>query len=388
MSNKRIYFDYASTTPIHSKVKKAMNDFAKNNFANPSGLYKEGVEARKVLEQSRTNIARIFGVKSDEVYFTGSGTESNNLAILGTFNFYKGKFKPHFITSEFEHSSILETMKEIERQGGEVTYIKPQENGIVIAKDVEKALKLNTVLVSVMYANNEIGTIQPISEIGRVIKKYRASKKDSDDVLPYFHTDASQAANYLTLLREALGIDMMTLDSSKFYGPKGAGILLKKNQLEILPIIFGGGQEGGLRSGTEDVEKIFGVSLALEIAQNDREKESERLVKLRDYFIDKVLKHFPNASLNGDIEKRLPNNINVCFPGIDAEFTVIKLDHEGISCSSVSACKNLSDDSSSYVISAIGKKECAISSLRFTLGRETTKKDIDICIEKLNALNL
>lgn len=375
--SKRIFLDYASGTPVDPEVLSAMKPFFSDDFHNPSGLYQEGVKVKGILKEARTSVARELGVTPEEITFTGSGTESINLALLGAVK-ASGVEKPHVVTTQIEHSAVLETCKEIEQQGGEVTYLPVNKEGIVNVQDLEHALKDNTVLVSVMYANNEIGTIQPIKKLSRVVRKFRDNKK----VAPFFHVDASQAPLYLDCALERMGADMLTLDGLKMYGPKGVGVLAHKRYVDLAPVNFGGGQERGLRSGTENIPGIIGFAKALEKAGEMRESESARLSEIRDYAIEKILKEFPEATLNGSREQRLPNNINICFPGIDAEFTVIKLDTLGIACSFASSCKTLSEDSTSYVVSALGG-DCAKSSLRFSMGRDTTKKDIDVLIQKL-----
>jgi cysteine desulfurase len=419
MASKRIFLDFASTTPLDKKVLKAMQPYFAENFGNPSALYKEGIQARDAVTAARKSISELLNTRSEEIIFTGSGTEANNLLLQGIFNFYKGKFQPHFVTTVIEHPSVLETCRRyIEQNGGEVTYVPVEENGIVNPAAVKAALKPNTVLVSVMYANNEIGTIQPIREISRVIAEFNQSSKGnvfaehasnsaefaaplgpdgpaqvSAQTLPFspriiLHTDASQAANYVDLSFQKLGVHAMTLDASKIYGPKGVGMLALKRQIEIAPTTFGGGQERGLRAGTENVSGIVGFARALEIAQELREKESTRLAELRDYFFESVIKEMPGVIINGDRFKRLPNNCNICIPKSDAEFNVIKLDHMGISCSAASSCLNLSDDSYSYVVESLGSngKQCRESSLRFTFGRTTTKKHIDVLLRSLKSL--
>jgi cysteine desulfurase len=385
MANKirRIYLDYASTTPTDPAVLKAMLPYLKTSFHNPSSLYTEGVGAKKEVEKSRKACAEILSAHADEIIFTGSGTEANNLALLGFLaQFESKKQKFHFVTSVIEHASILEVFGEIEKRGHEVTYIGVGEKGIVDPKEVKKALKENTILVSIMFANNEIGTIQPIREIAKIVRHFR--KENNSPIV--FHTDVSQAANYLDLNVELLGVDLLTLDSSKIYGTKGVGMLYKKRRVNLSPIIFGGGQEKGLRAGTENVAGIVGFKEALQIANKIKEKESKRLTSLREYGIKKILSAFPDSSLNGDEFKRLPNNINICFPHIEAEFAVLQLDAKGISCSSVTSCKSLSFDSSSYVVEALGKKECATRSLRFSLGRYSTKSDLDYLLKALKML--
>jgi cysteine desulfurase len=382
---RRIFLDYASTTPLDKKVLKAMLPYMSENFGNPSAVYKEGLTAKAAVKESRAIIGNILNVRPEEVIFTASGTESDNMAVLGVFNAWKKEFPPHIITTNIEHPGILEICKYIERLGGEVTYVPVDSNGIVDSAQIQAHLKPTTVLVSVMLANNEIGTIQAIRDISRIVQEY---KKQSGKEYPYVHTDASQAANYLDISFQKLGVDMMTLDASKIYGPKGVGILAIKSSVTIQPLIYGGGQEKGLRAGTENVPGIVGAAQALKIAHEMREKESERLRKLQDYFIEMLLKSHQNVSLNGDRERRLPNNINICIPGTDSEFSVIKLDYEGIICSAASSCINLSEESYSYVIDALGLhgKECRGSSLRFTLGRATTKREIDLTLRKINTI--
>ncbi len=365
--------DYASVTPVDEGVKKSMQE-AEENFANPSALYSEALSAKQALIGAREKIARILNVQKNEIIFTSGGTEANNTAILGVFEACRtNDFTPHIVTTTIEHSSVLETCAEVERRGGEVTYVPVSEEGIVSAKTIAEAIQENTVLVSVMYANNEIGTIQPIKEIGKLLRNRRHAK---DTLIPYFHTDACQAPLYLPLDVLKLGVDLMTLDGIKMYGPRGAGILYSKRGTAISPVLFGGGQENGLRSGTENLPAAIGLARALEIAEEMKEKEGIRLAEIRDYAIEKILNTFPKATLNGSYDNRLPNNINICFPGLDAEFAVISLDVAGIACSYSSSCQTLKEDSSSYVVLALGKKGCEKSSLRFTLGCESSKSDI------------
>ncbi len=363
-------------------------------FANPSALYSEALGAKEIIEKSRQKIADVIHAQKNEIVFTSGGTESNNLALLGLFEAFHScprshlgqkDFRPHIITTNIEHPAVLEVCKEIERRGGEVCYLPVSSDGLVNPKDVREAIKENTILVSIAYANNEIGTIQPIREISRVIKEFRLKTEHQNGAWPYFHTDACQGVT-LTLDVQKLGVDMMSLDGIKIYGPRGVGFLYVKSGVNIQPIIFGGGQERGLRSGTENVPAIAGLAKALEIADKKREEESERLTLIRDYAIKNILKTFPNATLNGSREFRLPNNINICFAGLDAEFAVISLDVAGISASYSSSCRTLKEDSSSYVVSVLGKKDCSASSLRFTLGRESKRSDIDFLIATLKKI--
>lgn len=365
---KRAYFDYASTTPLDKRVFKAMKPFISRAFANASSLYKEGVEVRKAIEEARKKVAQVLQSKPEEIIFISGGTEGNNIAILGTYFHHKNvlkKEKIHFVTTSIEHSSVIEVFEHIRSLGAKVTYVSPEEDGIVSAKKIEEAFRPETVLVSVQYANNEIGTIQPIREIGKTIKEGIV-----------FHVDACQAGAYLSLLVHDLHVDFLTLDGSKIYGPKGSGILYKKRTAQLVPIIFGGGQESGVRSGTENAAAIVGFAEALNIADKEKHEESKRLRMLRDRMIKELLGKIKNLRLNGDIAKRLPNNINICLPGLDAEYTVLRLDALGFAISSVTSCKNISEDSSSYVMEELYKNDsCAKSSLRITLGRFTTENE-------------
>ncbi len=382
---RRIFLDYASSTPVAKEVAKVMGDFQIKNFANPSALYSEALFAKEKMTEARGKIASILSCQKNEIIFTSSGTESNNLALLGVFENAKEKGikKPHFVTTSIEHPAILEVCNEIERRGGEITIVSVSPLGIVSPKDIFGAIKENTVLVSVMYANNEIGTIQPIKEISKLIKNWR---EKNNSVFPYFHTDACQAVLYCSVDVLRLGVDMMTVDGIKMYGPRGMGFLYVRNGVELTATHFGGGQENNLRSGTENVAGIIGLAKAFEIAEKIKEKETARLLRIRDYAIERILATFPDALLNGSQDERLPNNINICFLRLDAEFAVISLDVAGIAVSYSSACRTLSENSTSYVIEAIGKPDCASSSLRITMGRETTKKDIDDFIKVIKKL--
>ena len=367
---KRAYFDYASATPLDPRVVKAMQPYLVQKYANPSSLYKEGVETRKAIETARKKVAAVFQCKPEEIIFTGGGTESNNMAILGTYFHHKNiikKEKIHFVTTSIEHPSVLETFEHIRSLGGKVTYVSPEENGIVSIKKIEEALRPETVLVSVMYANNEIGTLQPIREIGKILK--------ARTMTPIaFHTDASQAG-YLSLLVNDLQVDFLTLDASKIYGPKSSGILFKK--LPLSPILFGGGQESGLRSGTENTPAIIGCAETLSILHRERANEGKRLQDMRNRMENELLKKVKGLKLNGEREKRVPHILNVCLPGLDAEYAVLRMDALGFAISSVTSCKTLSEDSSSYVIEELYQDEsCSKSSLRISLGRFTTEKEV------------
>jgi len=377
---KKVYMDYASATPVMPEVLLVMRSVLANQYANPASLYDAGIASKKIVEDSRKKIAEIIGSASSEIIFTSGGTESNNQAFFGLRN-PDGRFDGlHFIVSKIEHSSIIEIVKEISNLGGKFSVIPVKENGIIDTKELSKMIKENTRLVSVMMVNNEIGTIQPIDEVVKIVRKAR---KNFGTEKIYIHTDACQAPQYLPINVIKMGIDMLTLDSGKIYGPKGIGLLYVRKVVQIRPIILGGGQERGLRGGTEPVHQIAGFAKALEIVNIDREKETQRITIIRDYAFKKIKENFSNVIINGDLENRIANNVNVCFLGIDSEYVVIALGYAGIECAYASSCKTLGNDNSSYVISAIQKKDCASSSLRFTFGRYSKKEDVDFLIESL-----
>lgn len=385
---RKIYLDNASTTPINREVKRVMDKYTIEEFGNPNSIHKIGVVAKIGVENARKNIASVFNSHPDEIIFNSGGTEGNNSAIFGVFNRLRKNgikyFNMRAIVTNIEHSSVLECFKELERRGVIVDYVAVEENGIVDPRKIKELLKLETVLVSVMYANNEIGTIQPIKEIAKVIRAFRKNLQPlitgSQPVL--FHTDACQAPLFLDLNVQELGVDLMIIDGQKIYGPKGVGALFIKRGVAIEPIIYGGGQEKGLRSGTQNVPLIVGLAKAVEIANKNRKKNSDRISKIRDYGIKKIKEKITRAVLNGDGVERLPNNINISIPEIDPEFIVLELDEKGIICSTKSAC--LKDEAISYVISALGKDEkYSQSSLRFSLGLNVTKKDMDYLVKML-----
>lgn len=393
----KIYLDYASTTPISKKVLAKMKPYMRKVFFNPSSIHSGGVLAKRAVADARANIAKGLSVRSQDVYFVGSGTESINLALMGVVrkflfddefkNKLEGK-KPHLIITEIEHPAVIEAARRLEKEGAELTVLSVLKDGLIKSHSVRAAIKPNTVLISIMFANNEIGTILPISKISKEILEFKNQIGRDKNSFPYFHTDASQAVNYFSVQVEKLGVDLMTIDSGKFYGPKGVGVLYKKYSVPIEPIIFGGAQESGLRAGTENVAGIIGCAEAFVEAQKKREQESQRLLKLQLFFIEEVLKIFPNASLNGDLRDRLPNNVNICIPDSNAEFLVLALDAKKVLVSSTTACKSLGDTSYSYVIEAIGKKECAASSIRFSFGRDTTEYKLKKVLKILKKIKL
>lgn len=385
--NRRfIYLDNASSAPVDNRVSSVMQKILKEFYANPSGIHDLSIKAKKILSSARKSIAEILKAHENEIIFTSGGTESNNLAILGLIENFKNS---HIVTSNIEHSSVLELCKYLEKtKKAEVTYVRVEENGIVDLKKIKKALKKNTVLVSIMYANNEIGTIQPIKEIAKEIRHF--NKLNNSKVL--FHTDAVQAINYLPINIEKLGVDLFTFNGSKIYGPKGVGVLYKRRNIKLSPLIHGGEQEYGLRPGTENVSGIAGLSEALKIVEKIKDKENKRLIKLREYFVQKlnhssVLRSF-KILINGDLENRLPNNINITIPKISSDLLVIELGERGIYVSSKSACK-AGDGKASHVIKALRKETSETDgAIRFSLGRVTEKKDLDFTVKSLEEILL
>jgi len=385
--SQRVFLDHAGATPTEDRVLAAMMPYFKGSFANPSALYAEGVTAKNALLEARKKVAACLSAHADEIVFTSSGTESDNLAIFGTFASAVSKkiVNPHIITSAFEHPAVLEAVLACEKQGAKVSYLKPNKDGFIDPGDVKKALTKKTILVSCMYANNEIGTIQPIREIAKVIRHFKKHSIQKS-AFPYFHIDASQAAVYAQISVEDLHADLLTLDGAKIYGPKGIGMLFVRRGVHISPMILGGGQEEGRRSGTESLPLIVGFAEAFSIAATEAVSEAKRVLPLRELLIKGVLHIFPRAHLNGSLEMRLPNNANFCFPGQDGEFLVLRLDAKGIAVSGSSSCRTLSENIRSYVVDLLGDARCGESSVRFTLGKSTTKKDIQYVLSVLKKM--
>lgn len=370
--HKQIYLDHAATTPMDPRVLEAMLPYFGSEYGNPSSIYAIAQKAKQALDEARSNVAEILGCTPEEIIFTSGGTESDNLAILGVARANKGKGL-HIVTTKIEHHAVLHPCEVLEKEGFDVTYVDVEPNGIVDAEKVKEAVRDDTILVSVMYANNEIGTIQPIGTIGRFCKK-----RD----IP-FHTDACQAAGALDINVDRLKVSLLTFNGSKIYGPKGVGVLYVKKGVNIQPLMYGGEQERRIRPGTENVAGIVGLAEALKIAQEGREKENKRLIGLRDYLIKEIEARIPKVILNGDSALRLPNNVNVSILDIEGEALLLRLDMAGFAASSGSACTSGSLDPS-HVILALGHPyEIAHGSLRFSLGKDTTKKDLDKLLEVL-----
>lgn len=371
---KLIYLDNAATTSLKPEVLEKMMPYLKENYSNPSSIYSFAQKANTAVNDARSIIAGILGAKEREIYFTSGGSESDNWAIKGAADLLKEKGK-HIITSKIEHHAILHTCEYLERQGYEVTYLDVDENGIVSPESVENAIRPDTILISIMFANNEIGTIEPIGEIGEIASKHGI----------LFHTDAVQAFGHVPVNVDELHIDMLSASAHKFHGPKGIGFLYLREGVKIGTLIHGGAQERSRRAGTHNVPGIIGMAAAAAIAARDMEKNIAKETQVRDYAIDRILKEVPYARLNGDRKDRLPNNINICFRFIEGESMLIMLDQKGICASSGSACTSGSLDPS-HVLLAIGlPHEIAHGSLRLTLSAETTKEDMDYVIDHIKA---
>jgi len=377
----RVYLDYAATTPLDHKVLKAMMPYLKQDFGNASSIHGFGQKALGAVDEARKTAADFLGCSSQEIVFTGSATEANNLAIFGAVKGSKTS-KPHIITSQIEHSAVLEPCRELEKQGAELTYLPVDKDGLVEPAEVKKAIKPNTVLVSIIYANNEIGAVQPIAEIGKMLGHAASAGRRTSK--PLFHTDAVQAVNYLECDVKKLGVDLLTLSAHKIYGPKGVGALFVKKGSLINPLILGGGHEFGLRSGTENVAGIVGLAQAIKEIQSPKHKMQNIKIKLlKDKLIKTIFKLIPDARLNGSASHRLVNNINLSFNGAEGEAMVIALDQKGIALSTGSACSSKRLEPS-HVLLALGlSEEEAHSSLRITLGRYTTKEEIEKLLKTL-----
>ncbi len=384
MPDHLIYLDHAATTPMDPRVLKAMEPYSTEKFGNPSSFHTVGMEAKNALTKARQTIADLLHAHGDEIIFTGGGTESDNLAVVGCVRALSSKIqapsssKPHVITSTIEHHAVLEPLLYLEKNNEiELTRLSVNRTGLVDVKQLKAALKPNTVLVSIMTANNEIGTLEPIHEIGKTLLAWR---KEHATPFPFFHTDACQAAGVLDLNVEQSHVDLLTMNGSKIYGPKGVGILFIRRGTKVEPLIRGGGQERSIRSGTENVPAIIGLAKAFELVQENREKENIRLTKLRDKLIDGLLK-IPKSRLNGHPTERLPNNVNISFLDIEGEACVLYLDAKNIMVSTGSACASSSLDPSHVILATGVSYEAAHGSIRFSLGHATTEKDIQKIID-------
>ena len=372
MENKLIYVDNAATTPISKEVLDAMMPWLTEGYGNASSIYSKGREAGWALKAAREKAAEVLGAEPSEIYFTSCGSESDNWALKGAMQTLAKRGKKHIITTAFEHHAILHTCKALEKQGFEVTYLPVYENGIVRVEDVEAAIRPDTGLVSIMYANNEIGTIQPIKEIGALCRERKI----------WFHTDAVQAVGHVPINVVDQNIDMLSLSGHKIHAQKGIGLLYVKKGIVLPNLIDGGGQEKGKRAGTENVAAIVGLAKALEIANTDIEERAAKTRVLRDKLIDNILK-IERTRLNGDREKRLAGNVNISIEGIEGESLLLSLDMYGICASSGSACTSGSLDPSHVLLSIGLKHEVAHGSLRISLSDENTEEEVDRILEVL-----
>ena len=369
---KRIYLDYAATTPMRSEVLEAMQPYLTEVFGNPSSIYSYGHEAKAGVDKARTAVASLLGAREEEIVFTGGGTEADNFAIkgIGFANRSKGN---HIITSSIEHHAVLETCQFMETQGFAVTYLQVDKYGMVDPDDVKNAITPETILITIMHANNEIGTIQPISEIGRIAREAGV----------YFHTDAVQTAGHIPSDVNELNVDMLSTSAHKLYGPKGVGALYLRKGIRIVPLIHGGEQENNRRASTENVAGIVGFGKAAELAKLELKVESTRIAAMRDRLVNSMEKNIDEIQLNGHRTRRLPNNINLTVAYTEGESIVLNLDLKGICVSTGSACTSSSLEPS-HVLVAIGlPQEIAYSSFRMTLGKWNTDEDIDRVIQVL-----
>ncbi len=370
-----IYLDNSATTQIREEVLEVMIDALKSNYGNPSSVYKVGRDAKQLIDKAREDIANVFNCKANEIYFTGSGTEADNWAIKGIAEKYKNKGK-HIITSKIEHHAVLHVCEYLEKHGYEVTYIDVNEKGIVDLEQLKNAIRPDTILISVMFANNEIGTIQPIKEIGKIAKE--------NGIL--FHTDAVQAIGHVKIDVDELNIDLLSLSGHKVYAPKGVGALYIRKGVRIEPLLHGGAQERRRRASTENVPSIVALAKAITLAYEEFEVETKKMLQLRNKLIDGILDSIPHSWLNGSREYRLPSNVNISFEFIEGESILLLLDMKGIFASSGSACTSGSLDPSHVLLGMGLKHEEAHGSIRFSLGKHTTEEEINTVIEELKPI--
>jgi len=368
----RIYLDYAATTPTHPEVVKVMLPYFTDAFGNPSSIYSYGQEAKGAVEEARTKVAGLIGARDEEIVFTSGGTEADNFALKGVA-FANESRGNHIVTSSIEHHAVIETCKFLERRGFSVTYVPVDEYGLIDPDDVRRAITDRTVLISVMHANNEVGTIEPIDEIGKIAREAGI----------YFHTDAVQTAGHIPADANAIGVDLLSISAHKLYGPKGVGALYIRKGTKLLPFMHGGEQERRRRASTENVPGIVGFGKAAEIAQREMSGEAERLTYLRDRLTNGLLERIEHSRLNGHPVTRLPNNVNISVDFVEGESMLLNLDLEGICASTGSACSSSSLEPS-HVLLAIGlSHELAHGSLRFSLGKWTTEEETERVLDVL-----
>jgi len=383
MQGRKVYLDHSATTQLGKEAYDAMKPFMEDVFGNASSIHSYGQEAKKHLENSRENFAKLLNAESpEEIIFTGSGTESDNLALKGAAFANRDKGN-HIITSSIEHHAVLNTCQYLEKQGFEVTYVPVDGNGTVNPQDVRKAIKKETILVSIMHANNEVGTIQPIKEIARIISAENQTRFTGAFGGIYFHTDAVQTAGKLPVDVQELGVDLMSLSAHKFYGPKGVGALYRRSGTRIQPIIHGGHHERNLRAGTENIAGISGMVKALETSMSGMEKEQKRLSALKEKLEKGILEKIPYTSVNGASAKRIAGISNILFQFIEGESLVVSLDMRGIACSTGSACASGSTEPSHVLKAMCVDPALAQGAIRFSLGKANSEKDIDYVLKVL-----
>jgi len=369
---KRIYLDYAATTPTDPQVVKAMEPYFTEGFGNPSSIHYFGREAKKAMEDSRLTLAEFIGAKTEEIVFTSGGTESDNYALFGVAEALQKK-GDHIITSSIEHHAVSEPAKTLEKRGFKVTYLKVDKTGLVDPQEVKNSITDKTILISVMHANNEIGTIQPIAEIGKIAKEKEI----------YFHTDAVQTVGHIPVNVNDLNVDILSLSGHKFYGPKGVGAIYIRKGVRVARFLQGGDQERGKRASTSNVSGIVGLAKAIELCKENMEKEAKEQTVLRDKMLKEIPEEISDVKLNGHPVKRLPNNVNFSFAFIEGESMLLNLDILGIAASTGSACTSTSLEPSHVLLATGLPHELAHGSLRISIGRWTTKDDIDYFLEKL-----
>lgn len=379
-----IYLDHAAATPLDKRALAAMQPYLTTEFYNPSAIYLAAKKVSQAIDTARSAVAQELGARPGEIIFTSGGTEANNLALQGVAHAFPGS---HIVTTALEHESVLKPVHYLAQHGWMMSEVTPMADGRVRSESVKDAITDKTVLVSVMYANNEVGTIQPIKNIALQIAEIRKQRRSDRNTLPlYLHTDAAQAGNYLDLSVHRLGVDLMTLNGGKLYGPKQSGVLYVHSQVQLDPVMFGGGQENGLRSGTENMAGIVGFAESLHEARRRRVSETKRLRILQNECIDLITKLLPKAIINGSLKYRLPNNVHITLPGQDNERLLFALDDAGIQAAAGSAC-SASNEEASHVLLAMGLSEAdARASLRFSMGRSTTAADIRKTIKTLKKL--
>lgn len=369
------YFDHAATTKVEKEVLDEMKPYFQEQYGNPSAIYTMGKQAKNAIEESREKVAKLLGCKQNEVYFTGGGTESDNMAIKG-IAYANSRYGRHIITSKIEHSAVLNTCHALERQGFKITYIDVNKDGIIDLNQLRNAIRPDTILITIMFANNEIGSIQPIYEISKIAKMHNI----------IFHTDAVQACGNISIDTKEMEIDGLSLSGHKIYGPKGIGALYIKEGINFNKLIDGAHQEKDKKAGTENVPGIVGLGKACELARTNLTNYKMKLEQLRDYYIKEVREKIPFAKLNGGIQNRLPGNANFSFEGVDGKKLILKLDEKGICASSGSACA-AGSIKPSHVLTAIGlPKELAKGSLRISFGKDNNKEDIDYLVESLQVI--